>query len=319
MMQEIHDDKRQAMNVAWIFVGAVAMLDALWLMRLGVATPLAPLAKSVAVAAALSLLGGFYTKFRPDPIIAALCESAAFLVCVTGTLGVASYRGQTLAMPLQDASFDVFDRAIGFDFHRHLAFLSAHATFARALEAAYYTSAPQMFGAVLLLGFTRRFGRLRVFLLLFAATAVVTIVVGSLAPALGNLAYYEIPESLLPPLREPKAGLVHVEHVLALRDGSMRVLPFDDIRGLICFPSFHTVLAILSTWAVMGMRFVFPPILALNIALIAATPSNGGHYVADIFAGAAVALCALLLLGVRFRAPLPATAIAPQPRGRVPA
>jgi membrane-associated phospholipid phosphatase len=59
--------------------------------------------------------------------------------------------------------------------------------------------------------------------------------------------------------------------------------------GIIAFPSFHCASAVLNAWAVWKVRAARWPFLAVNLLMIAATPLIGGHYVADLIGGTAVA------------------------------
>ena len=57
-------------------------------------------------------------------------------------------------------------------------------------------------------------------------------------------------------------------------------------------PPYHTLLAILVALAFRGLPRVFPIVVAFQLAIIVTTRGVGGHYFADIAAGAALALFA---------------------------
>ena len=71
------------------------------------------------------------------------------------------------------------------------------------------------------------------------------------------------------------------------------VLDFAKAEGLVTFPSFHTTLAIITTYAVRGVRYVFAPVCALNAVVIVATLPEGGHHLIDLVAGALIAAVAI--------------------------
>ena len=80
-----------------------------------------------------------------------------------------------------------------------------------------------------------------------------------------------------------------------LRDGSLRALTGLTADGIITFPSLHAALAVIvvaALWPVAMLRWVF---LALNAAMLAATPIDGSHYFIDVLAGIALAALSLLL------------------------
>ena len=88
-----------------------------------------------------------------------------------------------------------------------------------------------------------------------------------------------------------------------------------ELRRIVAFPSFHTILAILSTRALWGIGKLRVVSAALCAAICISTVATGWHYVIDGFAGIAVATIAQLVasralrtrsvfaLGVLFRNP----------------
>jgi len=65
------------------------------------------------------------------------------------------------------------------------------------------------------------------------------------------------------------------------------------MKGVIAFPSFHAVLAVLFTYAHRHSA-TFAPMAALNAVMLVSIPSEGGHYLVDVFGGIAVAIVAIL-------------------------
>ncbi len=297
-------DTRKAMNRVWGLAAALALVDALGLCLTGLRLDPVALLKTLAIGAVPLALSWFYTSKRPEPMLAALLESAAFLVLFTLALAISSYIGTSLGLPLQDGLFDRLDKAMGFDFLDHLAFVAARPDFAALLDYAYMSSMMQVVVVVLALAFVGEIARLRAYMALFALTATATIFIATLCPTIGTYAFYDVADAMLPAFRDPRAGWDQVKHILALRDGSMREIPLNDIRGLVSFPSFHTALAVVTTWAVLRVRYLNVAVAALNFPLLLATPTNGSHYLCDIIVGAGVAFAALRLVsGYERRAP----------------
>ncbi|MDB5509028.1 MAG: hypothetical protein JWL93_1497, partial [Hyphomicrobiales bacterium] len=218
------------------------------------------------------------------------------LVLFTLSLAIASYVLEALALPMQDDMFRRVDAALGFDFLAHLAWLRQHPTLALVLSVAYLTSIAQVILLAFALPLFGAFDRLRRFLMLFAGTATTVIVIAALMPTLGTCGIYDLPDNLLPAFLDPKICFQHLDHLKGLRDGSLRHLPLDDIRGLVAFPSFHTALALVTLWAARPLRWIFPPLVVVNALLIFATPSNGSHYAADVLGGALIALVWIAIL-----------------------
>ena len=68
------------------------------------------------------------------------------------------------------------------------------------------------------------------------------------------------------------------------------------MQGLVTFPSFHTSLAIITTYAVRGIRFVTLPVAILNGLVIVSTLPEGGHYLIDVIAGAIISIIAIVAI-----------------------
>lgn len=60
--------------------------------------------------------------------------------------------------------------------------------------------------------------------------------------------------------------------------------------GLIAFPSFHVIWAILLCYALRGKKILFYPALAINFILILSTLFLGWHYLIDVIAGLLLSL-----------------------------
>lgn len=77
--------------------------------------------------------------------------------------------------------------------------------------------------------------------------------------------------------------------ILTLRDGQFTGLPYS---GIICFPSFHSAMAVLFTLAYRGIRSALIPAAILNGFMLLSIPFSGDHYLIDLFGGVVVALFA---------------------------
>lgn len=286
-------DMRRPIAWAWFLVIAIVVADCVWIPVAGFRAPAMPLIRIAVILVGLGALWWVYVRLRPDAIIAALTEAAAFLVLFTLVLEIMSYLATALDRPLWDATFAAVDRALGFDFQAHLAYLARRPRLARLLELCYNTSMLQIAVAVVALAVTRRFARLHAFLALFAFTATAVIGIAALFPTLSPYPYFGIPDRLMPAFADRREVLDSVPQILALRNGTMRVLPLTDLQGLVSFPSFHTVLALIILWAVLPIRAIAVPLFMVNFLLILGALSRGDHYLCDLLAGALLALAAI--------------------------
>ena len=69
---------------------------------------------------------------------------------------------------------------------------------------------------------------------------------------------------------------------------------FQPPAGLICFPSFHVIWAVLCAHAVWGFRWLRIPAALVSTAIIFSTMTTGVHYFCDVLGGLLVALLAVL-------------------------
>jgi membrane-associated phospholipid phosphatase len=241
-----------------------------------------------AVSAGAWSLGYFYSTARPDERLAALAFAAAYLILFTFSAGTLSYVGTSLNRPLLDSAFAHADAALGLDWMATLVFTDSRPVFGKILRFAYQSSLMQIVAVVIFLSVSGQLIRLRGFLALFTASGLVTIVASIFFPAAGAFVFHNPPAELRDVVGHD-AGIWHIVHFEALRSGAMRAIDPSAIEGLITFPSFHTALAVITTWAFWRTRYLALPVLVLNVVVVASTVPVGGHYFVDIAAGAFIA------------------------------
>jgi membrane-associated phospholipid phosphatase len=230
----------------------------------------------------------FYRNRRRDPKLASGLNCTAQLIAFAAVAAPLSYLAAAAgaAFPLQDAVFDAMDRAMGFDWKAMLGWLDDSPLMFTTLRLIYGSLLPQMVIVVLCLAFTGRLVRLRIFMLAFIIAALVTIVISAMLPAAGVWLHYG--------LTEHDSHVVPVVRTVwpvftGLRDGSFRALVALGAEGVITFPSLHAALAMIITAAIWPIRSLRWPIVALNSAMLIATPIDGAHYLTDVLAGIVVA------------------------------
>lgn len=263
---------------------------------IGVGLGLPGLSLIAAIALVLVSFCVVYTKFRPDERIARLFSGICELLLASIAAGALSYAATSLGLPLWDATFDSWDKAIGFDWHYWLNLLNDHPDINAILGAAYRSMIPQL---LLIIMFLAGFGELKAldrFLLAYTIAACVTAIFCAVMPALSPIVHYGItiadhPNITLAVPREFQ------EHTLALRSGEMNVLELSGAQGVVTFPSFHTICAVLLSLAFWHAPYVRWLGLALNFLMLVSIPIQGSHYIVDVFAGIAVALLCWMFAG----------------------
>jgi membrane-associated phospholipid phosphatase len=89
-------------------------------------------------------------------------------------------------------------------------------------------------------------------------------------------------------------------------------------EGLICFPSFHTILAVLAAAALWRIRYVRWPAALLAALIVVSTVTTGWHYVVDVVAGLLVAVVVRALAMAYSRLEARWTRPVGEPSGKVP-
>ncbi len=229
---------------------------------------------------------------RRSVVAAFVFGSAAQLFLITALMTPLTYVAAASNLPLQDASLAALDRALGLDWRGYLAFVNDRPWLINYLALGYMLIAWPVFGVPVLLGATRRFGRLQQFTFAFALTLIVTAIISTLVPALG--AYQQLGLSPSDYAHITPGGYLDQLHDFPLvRDGSLRELDLVHLVGIITFPSFHAAACVLYLWALWAIWWMRPIVVLTNGLMLLATPIGGGHYFVDVFAGMAVAVLAI--------------------------
>jgi membrane-associated phospholipid phosphatase len=297
------------MALAWTVVLIFSIIDAIWFpfarLTFASANVLQLLWTALAVVAIYAVVGAVSRRVKDDASVigrslARVAEGAGVLIraaTFTIALGIVglvfSYLAASPGLPMRDTELAAIDRAMGFDWLGFLAFADDHPPLATILRTAYHTAGPQLLGLYLFLSFARWRERMAEFLALLATSSLLTGVIVALVPAEGAYAFYAPAPELFRSF-SPKAGMWHHDLLMALRTSPTPMLDFAKAEGLVTFPSFHTTLAIITPYAVRGVRYLFVPLAALNAVVIVATLPEGGHHLIDLIAGALVAIAAIL-------------------------
>jgi hypothetical protein len=280
-----------AVKTIWVLILALAVADIVVKVAVGLTFQMRDITGVIGVVAAGLALSAFYTIKRPDERIARLFRAAVELFLLSFLTGSLSYSATSLGRPLWDEMFLGWDTAIGFDWKHWLQILDGFPWVHRMLALAYHSMWPQLTLVLIALVATRQYRRLDVMLLAFGFSAIITVIIAAFMPALSPLAYLQItphdhPHITLAVPREFEA------QALALRSGAMRVIELGKAQGLVTFPSFHTVSAVLLLLGFRDVPYMRWVAYLLNALMLIAIPIEGSHYLVDVFAGIAVALTA---------------------------
>jgi membrane-associated phospholipid phosphatase len=270
----------------WIFLGGCALVIGLWLFALGVAVPFAPILHKLPFPGVLLVLWAVLycvPRYRvPMAGCADLCLSGIQLCFILLVLIPLPCLAATIGFPLLDARLAQLDAMLGFDWDTAARWVSERPLIDLVLQIAYNTM-PFQAGVVLLIGSIRRPGeRNSEFMWLFMVSMLITCAIFAFTPALGKIGHM---------------GTRYVEMLTELRSGGWLVMDYEHPEGIVTFPSFHTTVAIILTYLVRRERWALAIFAPLNILMILSTPTVGGHYLVDVFGGAAVAWVSIIIVG----------------------
>ncbi len=184
-------------------------------------------------------------------------------------------------LPAIDKSLIRFDAMLGGDWPAHFAWISSDPAVFKIVGLVYRAL---LFQVPLTCGVVGFFDprRLRILILANTLALSATLALATLWPAGGAFAAF---------FKPPYPAAMAAQFV-AVRAGELRSLDPEVITGIIAFPSYHTILAVLIGLAFAGFPRVFPLVAGFEIAIVFTARSIGGHYYADILAGIVIALAA---------------------------
>jgi PAP2 superfamily len=201
------------------------------------------------------------------------------------------------SQPMIDPALIAWDAAIGYAWPQFVEGLSQYPRFGRFLGYVYESSLPQIVALILLLAWLNRPIVLYRFLLMGILSMVIVVAIWSVYPSIGPSAYGMVPADV-----QARIGLVvdaaFADRLMQLATEGIALIEPNAIMGVVAFPSYHTTMACMVVWYSRKTP-AFIPALAINLLMIPAILSHGGHHLVDVFAGlvtSGVAIWAVRLL-----------------------
>jgi hypothetical protein len=222
--------------------------------------------------------------------IALIAQSLAFMLALLSAILIFAYLSAVAAFPLRDESYATFDRLLGVDWVGLLGAINARPWLARVVTLSYWIGGGELWFVLFGLAVIGWRSRLFETQTTLAISTVAVCVLGLLFPAEGAAAFYKPPRDLLSNFL-PLSGMWHAAAFNALRTSAAPLLDFQAFAGVIQFPSFHTVIAVLTVFALRGTWLIWPAV-PFNALVLLSTLPEGGHHLADVLAGAAISVLA---------------------------
>lgn len=226
----------------------------------------------------------FFTYRLRNPVAAAVTTIFCELMIMPVAITCFTYMATAFGGPDQTALIVSWDHSLGFDWSVYRAGLQSLPLAEEILDLAYVCFYVQIFAVPWLLFVCGYPAHTRLLLNCAVLGVIIVMFVATLFPTVDALLWYkEVAVDA-----RGYTGLPRIDHMLMLRDGSMKNVSIWEMTGILCFPSFHVVAGCLFvgfTPRLGPARFAF---VALNALMIAGTPRWGGHHLADVLAGIAI-------------------------------
>jgi len=268
----------------WLALAAIALIDTIWAQATGFRLHASWLDVRVSGAVLAATFGLRLFTFKRGGLMA---EFLALTLCMALVFTVFSYLCMAASGSLVDRQLLAIDRAFGFDWMAGWRLLTAHPSLMTAMRWLYGSLTYQALYLCLLLGLMMRVTAMREVFWIIFLSALATNLLAIILPAYGPFEIFGLSSQggFLPDMKHLKGG------------GAME-FTLSKMTGVICFPSFHTVMALGYAYGLRRTGIIGHTVGVANIIMLLGVPFIGGHYVIDMIAGAAIFV--LATLGIRY-------------------
>jgi len=235
----------------------------------------------------LLLVGALcYCIWRSFPRLIETCQLAIWAVLTTNTLSLLIQIAGRSPRPLIDHALDSMDAWAHFS-TSFLVHLVARAPLVGVgLDIIYFLLAPLIIAAILIPTLCGHAEAARRYVFGIVIAAIVTAALSALWPAVGPWTIQDIK-----PTKE-QAGVA--AYLMRLKSSAPVELDMNN-AGIVSFPSFHVVLAILSAVALSAIRRLRAGAWALAGLICISTITTGWHYGIDILGGVILAILTIIV------------------------
>lgn len=214
----------------------------------------------------------FYKLYRPDPRIVSLLESIFFILTFIQVINFLLYLVATLNFPFIDSTLAYVDSLFRIESPAIVFWFRDHERWSHVFLYIYITFFYQIPFVIFYFSVQGNALLLQRFVMHFMMALILTLLLSGFFPAMGPYVWYDYtPSPLL------AAALAQL---LELRQG---VLNLSKVNGIVTFPSFHALMAMIYIYTFRHERkLIFIPILILNMLMIFSCLPIGEHYFADV-------------------------------------
>lgn len=185
--------------------------------------------------------------------------------------------------PIADPWLSSADELVGLSAQGIVSWLASFDVSLEALHLIYESSFFQIAASILLLPFLGRPAEAWRLCFLFIVCLLSCAIISFATPAYGT--FIDASRTTIEAM-PPGAGTFWWGSLDQGRSAEIMVIGLKDFGGVIAFPSFHMIMALLMIQAWSWSRTFRWPVLVANLAVIFTTLPMGGHYFVDLIAGA---------------------------------
>lgn len=230
----------------------------------------------------------FYSHRQKSlPTLSLISGCLGIMLTCAVLAGIVANAGMRLNFPFIDSQLSAMDRLLGIDTPAIVITISRWPLLANFLGVAYTSIFYICFIAPIILALQGQHQRVWELSTGFGACIVIAAIISVAFPALGNFVEAEIQHLAGEGL--PKgAGIYHLHAVEKYRNGTIPLLDITKLEGVVTFPSFHMVMAIIVAYGFRLMGAISWAVYVWSALVAISTIPIGGHYVIDLVGGAAL-------------------------------
>ncbi|MFN3424013.1 MAG: phosphatase PAP2 family protein [Novosphingobium meiothermophilum] len=270
-------------RASWLVIACGFLIALLVLAASGIGISVTSVGPLLGLAMALVGAEFYYTAYRAEERIAATCGTLATLIAAALLAAFISHASLRLGAANIDAALSGADRALGIRAPEIVAAFAAYPAFARLLGVIYSTAMPvcMVLALVLAAGGRRARASELAFSFTFCIVLAATVSIGF--PALGSTVHHGIEGIAGLP---KSAGNFHMPTVDYYRNHPSAVFDLAKVEGIVTFPSFHMVMALMAPYALRGAGLASMAAIVWAALVTVSSIVIGGHYVVDLLGGA---------------------------------
>lgn len=246
----------------------------------------------IIIAVFLFSLSFIYRWLNRSERIGAVTMCTGLFMIFTSVMALLNYLFLPNSRPTLDPWLVSLDAKLGYNWVEAVTWSVNHPLLNEIMRYAYMSNLYQVVILIVVLGFSGRIYALHGMIMTLTLGATFAVLFWIVFPSVGPSALFPLPDHVTEMSQQLVGTSYGMELTDLLKNGTTEIRP-NDARGLISFPSFHTVMALAGIWYSRSLKWLFPFFLLLNMAVLPAVLVHGGHHLVDIPAGAAVfVLCA---------------------------